>query len=160
MRCYFLRHGAARDAATWQGDDFDRPLTAEGQERIAREAKALAKLQLDIDAIITSPLVRAKQTAALVAETLKLRKRLIEDDRLGVDFDLSRLASVLAEHANADAVMLVGHEPSMSQTIGQLVGGARIDFKKGGLACVELPDASSSQGQLAWLVPPKVLERI
>jgi phosphohistidine phosphatase len=160
VRVFFLRHGPAGDPAQWHGSDDERPLTADGTERVAREAKAIARLKLELDVIITSPLVRAKQTAMLVADALKERKRMIEDARLGVDFDASRLSSVLAEHEDADRLMLVGHEPSMSQTIGQLVGGARIDLKKGGLALVDLPDPASRQGQLLWLVPPKLLERI
>jgi phosphohistidine phosphatase len=157
MRCYFLRHGPAGDPGDFQGADFDRPLTGEGQDRMAREAKTIAELSLDLDLILTSPLVRAKQTAAIVASGLKLRNAPLEDERLGLGFDAKALASILREHADANAIMLVGHEPSMSQTIGQLVGGARIDLKKGGLACVNLPSAASSEGQLAWLIPPKVL---
>jgi phosphohistidine phosphatase SixA len=52
--------------------------------------------------------------------------------------------------------MLVGHEPNMSATIGHLVGGARLDLKKGGLACIDLPDPASRAGALLWLIPPKV----
>jgi phosphohistidine phosphatase len=157
MRLYFLRHGLAAERDEWQGVDFDRPLTDEGRERMARQAKAMAKLSLALEVIVTSPLVRAKQTAAIVADGLKLRAGLVEDERLGLDFDPSRLAGVLEEHRSADAVMLVGHEPSMSGTIGHLVGGARIALKKGALARVDVPDPSSSEGELVWLIPPKVL---
>lgn len=157
MRVYFLRHGEAGDPTQWRGADADRPLTDKGKERMAREATTMAKLSLALDVIVTSPLVRAKQTALIIARTLKLRDCLVEDERLGFDFDPDRLAAVLQDHATANAIMLVGHEPSMSQTIGHLVGGARIDLKKGGLASVELPDPSSPAGELAWLIPPKVL---
>lgn len=124
---------------------------------MARQAKAMAKLSLALDVIVTSPLVRAKQTSKIVAEGLKVRDGLVEDERLGLDFDPSRLAGVLKEYRSANAVMLVGHEPSMSETIGHLIGGARIDLKKGALACVDVPDPSSLEGELVWLVPPKVL---
>lgn len=157
MKCYFLRHGIAADPAEWTGEDFDRPLTGQGRERMEREAETLAELSLDLAAIITSPLLRAKQTASIVAERLRMTDRLVEDDRLSPGFDLDRLGAILQAYARADAVMLVGHEPSMSETVGRLVGAARIDLKKGGLACVDLPDPSSSSGQLAWLIPPKIL---
>jgi phosphohistidine phosphatase len=157
MKCYFLRHGAAAESADWPGEDFDRPLTAAGRERMAGEAKAMARLSLHLEVIVTSPLVRAKQTAEIVAKALQLRDRLVEDDRLGLGFDPRRLASILVERAGAGAIMLVGHEPGMSTTIGHIVGGARIDFKKGSLACVSVHDPSTPHGELLWLVPPSVL---
>ena len=157
MRVYFLRHGVAAERDEWPGVDFDRPLTDEGRERMARQAKVMAKLSLALDVIVTSPLVRAKQTSAIVAQGLKVRDGFVEDERLGLDFDASRLAGVLKEYRGANAVMLVGHEPSMSETIGHLIGGARIDLKKGALACVDVPDPSSLEGELVWLIPPKVL---
>jgi phosphohistidine phosphatase len=156
MRCYFLRHGLAVDAAEWTGADFDRPLTRQGGERMARAAKAIAVLGLEIDVILTSPLVRAKQTATIVAKQLKLRDHLIEDDRLGGNFDMNYLSEVLAEHRSAGAMMLVGHEPCMSRIVGEIVGGANIDFKPGSLACVTMPDPATLVGALAWLVPAKV----
>lgn len=124
---------------------------------MAREGKTMAALPLALDVVITSPLVRARQTAAIVADALKMRERLLEDERLGLDFSPSRLIGILQEHRKANAIMLVGHEPSMSETISHLVGGARITFKKGGLARVDVPDPSSLEGELVWLIPPKVL---
>jgi phosphohistidine phosphatase len=157
MLCYFLRHGPAEDAETWQGSDSSRPLTNAGTKRIALEAKAMAALELKLDAVITSPLVRARQTAEIVAKELDLDDALVEDDRIGPGFSPERLAGVLDDHRDADAIMVVGHEPSMSQTIGRIVGGAHIEFKKGGLACVELNSGSPLRGALAWLATPKVL---
>jgi phosphohistidine phosphatase len=159
MRCYFLRHGIAAEAGEFHGSDFDRPLTDEGHERMVREAKTMAALSIELDVILTSPLVRAKQTAAIVAKELKIRDRLVEDTRLGLDFGPSRLASILKERGDAQAIMFVGHEPSMSTTVGQLIGSARIDFKKGALAFVNVPDPATARGELVWLVPPKVLAR-
>jgi phosphohistidine phosphatase len=157
MKCYFLRHGVAFNREDWRGSDFDRPLTDEGRDRMSREAKAISKLQLGLDAIVTSPLVRAQQTAAIVAAELKMSHRLVEDERLDVNFDIARLESLLREYARSDAIMVVGHEPSMSETIGAAVGQANIDLKKGGLALVDFPEPPSPEGELAWLIPPKVL---
>lgn len=157
MKVYFLRHGLAGDPAQWEGDDFERPLTEEGRERMAREAKALAKLDLDLDAIITSPLVRANQTAEIVADKSKLHNRLKKDERLSPGFDAEQLRLILQEYQDAGAIMLVGHEPDFSATVGHIAGGAKMDLKKGGLACVDLPDVASLDGVLLWLVPPKLL---
>ena len=155
MKVYFLRHGIAADREEWQGKDFDRPLTREGRERMQREAKTIARLDLKLDAIVTSPLVRAKETAEIAAEPLKMQPE--PDEGLGPDFDVKRLGEILRKHASADAIMLVGHEPNMSETIGEIVGSAKVDLKKGGLACVEVDDATDVSGTLLWLIPPKVL---
>ncbi|MGP6156005.1 MAG: phosphohistidine phosphatase SixA [Vulcanimicrobiaceae bacterium] len=157
MNVYFLRHGIAAERDEWQGADFDRPLTEEGHKRMARQAKAMAELSLAPDVILTSPLLRAKQTATIVSGKLHPRDGLIEDERLGLDFNLDRLSGVLEGCRAAGAVMLVGHEPSLSETIGRLIGGARIDLKKGALACVDVPDASVMEGTLIWLATPKIL---
>jgi phosphohistidine phosphatase len=143
MECYFLRHGPAADPAQWPGDDYDRPLTRDGRKRIEREAETLASLGLEFDAIVTSPLVRAVQTAAIIADVLKISERLVEDKRLGFGFDLDALETVLAERSGANTILLVGHEPSMSSTVGALIGDARIAFKKGALASVTLTGGAS-----------------
>jgi phosphohistidine phosphatase len=158
MLCYFLRHGPAEDAQTWEGGtDFERPLTRAGKKRIAREAKSMAQLQLSIDLVVTSPLIRARQTAEIVVKELDLRNALVEDERIGLGFSPERLARVLEDHRNVDGIMLVGHEPSMSHTIGTLIGGAEIDFKKGALACVEIGEGLPLRGTLTFLATPKLL---
>src|SRR5579875_2986762 len=119
MKCYFLRHGIAAERGEWEGSDFDRPLTDEGHARMAREAKAIAKFDLGIELILTSPLVRAKETAEIVAKALKLQERLVVDERLGLAFDRIRLEGMLREHRGAKALLLVGHEPGMSRTSGE-----------------------------------------
>jgi len=101
--------------------------------------------------------VRARQSAQIVANALKVGHKVVEDERLGHDFSTESLAALLQSHHDAEAIMLVGHEPSMGQVIGKLIGDARLDFKKGSLARVDLPEATNLQGQLVWLVPPKVL---
>ncbi len=143
----------------WEGSDFDRPLTQDGIKRIAREAKSIAELDLALDTVVTSPLVRARQTAEIVADELKLRGKLHQDDRVGLGFSAASLAEILADHPNAANLMLVGHEPSMSATVGGLIGGGEVDFKKGALACVEITRQSPFAGRLLWLAAPKLLTR-
>jgi phosphohistidine phosphatase len=157
MKLYFLRHGLAGDSREWKGDDFARPLTEEGIAKMKRTAETCAKMELDPQLILTSPLIRAYQTAEIIAKRLKLQDKLVEDERLGSQFGIKFLAEILAGHSKADSLMLVGHEPGMSETVSQLIGGGRIDFKKGALACVQLDDAKSLRGALVWLIPPKVL---
>lgn len=156
MRLYFLRHGIAFEPNAWRGSDFDRPLTGEGSQKMAREAKTMAKLDLELDCILSSPLARAKQTATIVAAECTPSKNVIEDSRLGGGFGSAALGNILRDYADARAIMLVGHEPGMSQTIADLTG-AQVNFKKGMLACIELPSSESVQGTLGWLLPPKFL---
>jgi phosphohistidine phosphatase len=157
MRCFFLRHGIAAEPQDWQGSDFERPLTESGRKRMAREAEVIGTLELDLDLIVSSPLVRARETASIVAKALKLADKLIEDERLGPAFDLARLQSILRDHPKARSILLVGHEPGMSQTVGRLTGGSLIDFKKGALARVDMGDGDPARGLLVWLIPPKLL---
>jgi phosphohistidine phosphatase len=157
MNVYFLRHGIAVEPDEWNGRDFDRPLTSEGVRRMEREARAIAELGLGFDAIVTSPLLRARQTAEIVADRLEMRDRLVVDRGLAGGFAVEALAAVLAPHRAAKAVMLVGHEPSFSLTVGGLAGDASVEIKKGALAGVELAGASAVRGTLVCLIPPKVL---
>ncbi len=157
MKLYFLRHGLAQDRQEWKGDDSERPLTDEGRDRMKRSAVTIASLGLKLDAILTSPLTRAYQTASIVAEALRAQNRLRADDRLGPGFGKASLAAILADHPGVESLMLVGHEPGFSLTISALIGGGRIVCKKGGLACVKLDDPSSTQGELLWLIPPRLL---
>jgi len=160
MKCYFLRHGIAVEPDSWTGSDADRPLTHEGEQRMEREAKAIAGLSLGLDRIVTSPLLRAKQTARIVAERLDLSSGLVEDARLAAGFNVERLREILIAHADAGSVLLVGHEPSMSVTIGRAIGGASIELKKAALAGIELAHAGSTAGTLFCLIPPKVLVKL
>ena len=160
LNCYFLRHGIAVEPDEWTGRDFDRPLTHEGIARMTCEARAIADLSLRLDVIVTSPLLRARQTAEIVADRLKLPDAVVEDKRLADGFDTRRLSEILDEHDSAEAIMLVGHEPTMSTAIGRLIGDANLELKKAALAGVVLSDASAARGKLIFLIPPKVLSKL
>jgi phosphohistidine phosphatase len=143
MRLYFLRHGIAVEPGEWIGRDFERPLTREGIARMEREARAIAKLSLDL--------------AEIVASRLKLQDALVLDDRLAGGFDGKSCMAIVADHADARALMLVGHEPALSLTAGRLAGDASLEIKKGALAGIELSGPSATSGTLFCLIPPKVL---
>ena len=155
MKCYFLRHGIAVEPEDWSGTDFDRPLTEKGTKQMARAAKSIAALGLKLDAIVTSPLVRAKQTAKLVASAIDMDP--IEDARLGGGFGPGRLAEVLADHPAAESILLVGHEPAISRTVAYLCGEVNLDYKKGTLARIDVPNRATLHGTLVWLIPAKAL---
>jgi phosphohistidine phosphatase len=157
MKLYFLRHEMAADRHEWKGSDADRPLTESGMERMKRSAAMIAGLGLELDAILSSPLTRARQTASIVAEALDAQNKLLFDDRLGDGFDRDALTKILRDHKGSESLMFVGHETGFSATISALIGGGRIVCKKGGLACVKLPEPALLQGELLWLIPPRIL---
>ncbi len=124
VRLFFLRHGPA-DRDQFDGDDDDlRPLVERGRQRMRAIAEVIARLDQKIDTVVTSPLVRTAETAEIVANRLGLQERMITDERLGLDFDVQALASILAGLKNdRRRILLVGHEPGFSEVIGELTGG-------------------------------------
>jgi len=157
LRLYFLRHGRADREAFAGDDDALRPLVDEGRRRTLVTADLLARFDARIDAVITSPLVRARQTADIVADRLGLREVLHEDGRLGLGFDLPTLAAMLAGlPADRRCILLVGHEPGLSQVIGEITGGAVV-IRKGALARVDLTPGRKPRGELVWLLQPGIM---
>ncbi|MGD0997849.1 MAG: phosphohistidine phosphatase SixA [Thermoleophilia bacterium] len=154
MQLIFFRHGPAGSRADWQGADGERPLTDDGRAVVMQVAGRLAKAGIGVDAVLTSPLARARQTAEIAAAALGCDDRLADDERLGHGLDRKHLAAIVAEHAGAQALMLVGHEPDFSTIIAQITGGTVV-LKKAGVARVDL-DEQTMRGVLVWLLPPRV----
>ena len=116
MNLYFMRHGIAVDRATGAtADDRSRVLTPKGIKRIEREAAGLKRLSLSLDRILSSPLERARQTAKIVAQALQMDDRLEEFAQLAPDQSVRDLLSGLAAYSGKKQILLVGHEPLLSQ---------------------------------------------
>jgi len=139
---WLLRHGEAEPAAA---DDAARRLTDKGERQSRDAGRALAALGVEIDACLTSPKVRALDTARLACEALGIEPE-IADALRGGDFDPAELA------AGRGNVLLVGHEPDFSRAI-QLTTGGRVEMKKGGLASI-------ADSTLASLLRPGQIRRI
>ncbi len=163
MRLYFLRHGIAEDARPGQAD-VERELTPEGVEEMRKIARALKRLGVEPDMIMTSPAVRAAATAFIAAEGLfgdSAARRLAEDPGLSPGCRLGDLEEILhTGHPKCASLMLVGHEPDFSTLIGQLTGGSEVVMKKAGLARLDVDPARPGEGVLEWLLPPKVLRAL
>lgn len=154
LELYFLRHADAGDPMAWQGDDADRPLSKKGRRQSKALMRLLDDLHLRVDAIVTSPKLRAADTARIVAKALG--KKAHADDRLSLDFGEDTLAALVAEWGNGvRRVVLVGHDPDFSHLVSWLAG-ASITMRKGALARLDLADRSvgAGHGSLRWLLPP------
>lgn len=154
MLVYFLRHAEAEDVSPL--GDAGRALTDRGLKRSRQVGRALAGLDVTPDLILTSPLQRALQTAEGVLESLQTRLEVADD--LGGNLDLETLREMLEVHGPVASVLLVGHEPDFSQTIGDLIGGGRVEMKKGAVACVEMLAPARGAGALRWLLTGKQME--
>jgi phosphohistidine phosphatase len=139
---WLLRHGDAEDGTP----DSERPLTEKGREQARAVGTALKAIGVDLDACLTSPKVRAAETARIVCEPLGVEPQL-EPKLAGGPFDAEALAAGLG-----DDVLLVGHDPDFSMAIHSLTG-AQVRLKKGGLAGIE-------KGELMVLMRPRDLRRL
>ena len=158
MELYFLRHGIAADEGPAGMGDAGRPLTKDGIAKMQAGARGMRRLGLRLDALLSSPLVRAHETAAIIARELGLELQLA--DELAPGCDIEQLFALLGEHRAADSVMLVGHEPDFSSLIGALTGGSQVLMKKGGLGRVDIERLEHGAGTLTWLLPPRVLREV
>jgi phosphohistidine phosphatase len=151
-----LRHAHAGDSTTWEQADELRPLTEKGRRQSERVGHLLAAAGFAPDVLLTSPLVRARETAEIVADIIGARVR--EEPRLGEPLDLATLDAILHDAGNPRRVLIVGHDPDFSELVSELAGGSPIFMRKGTLARidVERPLAPGS-GDLRWLVPPDLL---
>jgi phosphohistidine phosphatase len=163
MNLYFMRHGIAVDRADTgqRSGDRERPLTPKGIKRMNKAAKGLVTLSLSFDRILTSPFERARQTAQIVAQTLRLEDRLEEFEQLCPHQSVQDLLSGLAAHSGEKEILLVGHEPLLSRTVSFLLSGkagAEIRLKKGGLCCLEVDGVPSKENAvLHWALTPRQL---
>jgi len=165
MNIFILRHGIAVEPGTpGFENDADRPLIPKGERRLRSAASAMKKLELSFDLILSSPFVRARQTAEIVAGELKLKKRIEFFDGLLPGGNPRALIHALNELKPApENVLLVGHEPYLSWLISLLVSGgadaAAIEMKKGGLCKLEVGELRLGQcARLAWLLTPSQME--
>ena len=158
MEVYILRHGIAADRGSRYKNDSDRPLTKEGEDKMRQIAKALHGMELRFDLILSSPFVRARQTAQIVAEELEEEVTLTEF--LEPEGNALKLIAEINDE-KPQRVLLVGHEPGLSRLISMLITGnteARIELKKGGLCKLDAEKLTfSSCATLHWLLTPKQL---
>jgi phosphohistidine phosphatase len=151
---YLLRHGIAEDPAAG-GADAERALTDEGVRRLERASKAWRRIVVEVDRIFVSPLVRAKQTAAIFAHAAGKRAQIAESGDLVPGARPAAAQELLLRElqGGAEAVACVGHEPHLGGLLGLLLTGSdriAIPLKKGMLVGVELDSSASTSGRLLF----------
>jgi len=164
MDLYLMRHGKAEKTAPEGGGDRERPLTLRGTTELKEIASWLCTQGCSIDCIATSPLIRAHQTAAIISETYPAAQGPELWEELAPGGDGNRLLSRIRQQQTTRSLLLIGHEPSMSAFIGQIISGSgdvRIELKKGGLAkIVNFFPSGESSGDLAWLLSPRHMRSV
>ena len=159
---YVIRHGLAEERGDAYPDDAKRPLTDEGMSRMRKAARGLARIGVTMDIILTSPLVRARQTAEIVAAGLDPRPSIVNVDSLAPDGSYAAVIADLEKHSRKTRIALVGHEPMIGELAARLIGSRHaIEFKKGAVCCIDLENVPpAGPGALRWLLTPKILRAL
>src|SRR5205807_4325738 len=157
MILYFLRHASAGTRVANPKKDEKRGLDKEGIEQCGYVGRALAALEAQVDVIVSSPLKRATQTASLVGNEIGYEGKLQIDPGLRPAAVLNDFRKLLEKYARQEAIMVVGHNPNLSQFLGAVISDsgceASVELKKGAVARV---DMRRSSGTLLWCLTPKV----
>src|ERR1700749_2739683 len=161
MILYFLRHASAGEHFANPKKDEKRALDKEGIEQCGYIGRALSALDVQVDAIISSPLKRCTQTAFLVGNELGFEGKVQLDTGLRPEAGLADFRKILEKYARQEAIMVVGHNPNLSQFLGRIIsaagGEAAPDLRKGAVARVDLRRTS---GSLQWVLTPKLLRTL
>jgi phosphohistidine phosphatase len=163
IHLYLVRHAIAEERGPAWPDDTKRPLSDEGKAKMAKQVTGLENIEVKIEEILTSPLVRTRQTAEILAHGLSSRPKITDFPPLAPGHTAKEAISALKDFARRSRIALVGHEPGLGDLAAALIGTRTpITFKKGGVSLVKVdrlpPDAGS--GALYWFLTPKILRKL
>jgi len=157
MNLYIVRHGDAVELPP-QGQDADRSLSERGFKEMRLVGEGLRRLGVQVDVILTSPYLRARQSAELIASALGKEGQVQARDELAPGCDLSRLRAALSSFADVGSVMVVGHQPDCGAIVDELCSLSGTPMKKGAVAFINLRgELAPGGGSLVWLKEPKDL---
>jgi phosphohistidine phosphatase len=162
---YVMRHGlaVARGSVRFS-DDAQRALLPEGKEKMREIAEGLKRMGFEVDWIVTSPLVRAVETAAIIAESLASNAPVDVCEAMRPGGSLEDVITFLARRPSRTRVLVVGHEPDLSELAARLIGAGRnanLAFKKGGCCMINFDEfPPRSPGQLVWWLTPRLLRKL
>jgi phosphohistidine phosphatase len=163
IELYLVRHAVAAERGPKYPDDRLRPLTPSGTKRFAASVPGLLELDVVIDFVLTSPLVRARDTAMLLASGLKPKPAVTEVEALSPGGRPQAIADAIKAHTKKyRRLALVGHEPDLGELAARLIGArGNVEFKKGGVCFIETDGATpAGPGTLKWMLTPKALRAL
>jgi phosphohistidine phosphatase len=162
MNLYILRHAIAVQRGTpGYDDDSQRPLTDKGRGKMNKIVKGLRQLGIELDTILSSPYVRARATAKILANEFNMQDQIRFTDNLIPPGDFKDLIDEIHENYDVESLALVGHEPMLGQLISWLTTGNKelqINFKKGGVCYLSADDLyRDHRASLEWLLTPALM---
>jgi phosphohistidine phosphatase len=163
MNLYIIRHGIAEEqGANNNHDDSQRALTDTGRKKMYGVAEGLRAFDVELNLILSSPYLRTRETAEIVAEIFKMKNKLVYSENLTPAGELVRLIEEINEKHLVENLAVVGHEPSLSSLVSLLLSGQpslNITMKKGGVCCLSMEKNLSQGGGavLEWLLTPHQL---
>lgn len=156
MEIYLVRHGEYVDlgSETLEQDSLNQ-LSEQGIAKLQRQAQMLADWKLSVERILTSPFVRARQTADILAAGLRVP---VEDHPAltRTQFNVAGLRQIVERYAQSEHLMLVGHESDLSTVAAEVIGGGQIELARGGIIRIAV-DPQTLHGKLIWLLSPEVM---
>ena len=163
IELYLVRHAVAAERGPKYPDDRLRPLTPGGTKKFAQSVPGLIELGVVIDFVLTSPLVRARDTAMLLAAGLKPKPAVTEVDALAPGGRPNAINDAIRTHSKKHRrLALVGHEPDLGELAARLLGArGSVQFKKGAICLIETDGATpTGPGTLCWMMTPKALRAL
>jgi phosphohistidine phosphatase len=159
---YLVRHAIAAERGDKWPDDTKRPLTQKGRARMRQAVAGLQAFGVKIDVVLTSPLVRARQTAEILVEGLESSPDLEEIEALAPDHRPTEVAHALGTYTRCGALALVGHEPGVGELAAWLIGAREpLPFRKGGVCRIDTPALPPGKNcQLIWCATPRMLRAL
>jgi len=161
LSLYLVRHGIAAERGEAYPNDDVRPLTPDGMAKFRKAVRGLARFDVSIDIVLTSPLLRARQTAEILAKGLG-NAAVVDADALRPGARFDRLVRAVTDSSGNTAIALVGHEPDIGQAAGRLVGrSGPLAFNKGAICRIDLETWPMDQpGRLRWFVTQRMLRKM
>ena len=159
---YLIRHGLAEERGEAWPDDAKRPLTEAGMTRLRKSARGLVRLGVTFDVVLTSPLVRARQSAEVMASAFDPHPPVVAVDSLGPDGNYQAVLADLEKHAKRTRIALVGHEPAIGELAARLTGSRHaLSFKKGAVCRIDIDTIPpGGPAALRWFVTPRILREL